>query len=682
MATDRDKSLDLWWRYQYLRDHGHLQYAKKARECEAFFRGEQWTHEDRELLRAQRRPALTFNTTLAAIAAIAGDQILNRTEVSFRPRKGGATEEVADALTKVFMQISDNNQLPWVRTDVYMDGLITSRGFYDVRLEFNDSLQGDARIRSLNPKNVLIDSDASSYDPEGWSDVFVTKWLNLDEIEAIYGKKWRRELENQASTMHPYEYDVSDWDRDQFGTPPNEAAGTGWSQMDKSTQPVLRVVRVLERQWRRLDTREHFVHLPTGEIRPIPDHWKHNDVSAFLQQNDEYSTVRRTLPRVRWTVGAGTSILHDEWSPYEHFTVVPFFPYFRHGKTVGVVENMLGAQELLNKTNSQELHVINTTANSGWKIRSGSLNNMSMAELEERGAQTGLVLELDDINDAEKIQPNQVPTGLDRVSFKAEEYMKKIAGLPDAVTGFAREDVSAKALRANQARASANYALVQDNLGRTDHFMARALLKLVQTYYTEERMMYITTDPLRQRTEPFTVNAITPEGEIQRDLTLGEYDIVITSQPERDTLEESTFAQAIEMRKELGVAIPDDVLIQTSRIPNKKDVLEAINAERNSEEARAAREIEQKQRMAEVEKILADADRDRADSEAKRVKSRKELVMSQHAIDPDTQLRVQADLTIAKMKIEAEDRRHDAKLANEFRIARLQAESRTKEDKE
>lgn len=662
MTTSRHElAMETWWRYQYLRDNGHLKFIRKADKCDKFFAGDQWSQEDLALLREQKRPALTINKILSTLANITGEQIFNRTEISFRPRRSGATEEVADALTKVFMQISDNNKLSWARTDVYLDGLITSRGFFDVRLGFTDSLEGEAQVRQLNPKNVLIDSDANSYDPEEWNDVIVTKWLTLDEIEIVYGKKWRKKLENQSSIMTPYSYDQADWDRDQFGEPTSQQS----YRLDGADQHTLRVVRVLEHQHKKLRSMDHFVHLPTGEVREIPDGWEPQQVALFLQESDEYDIVKRTSKKIRWTVVAGEEVLHDDWSPYKRFTVVPFFPYFRRGRTIGVVENLLGPQELLNKVSSQELHVVNTTANSGWKIKVDSLHNMSAAELEERGAQTGLVLELDDIGDAEKILPNQVPTGLDRITFKAEEHIKSISGVPDATTGFAREDVSAKALQANQVRASSNYALVQDNLGRTDHLLAQNLLDIVQTYYTEERLLYITTDPMRRETEEFKVNEVTPEGEITKDLTLGEYDIIITNQPERDTLEDSTFAQAAEMRKELGVAIPDSVLIQNSRIPNKAEVLEAIAAEADSEEAKMDRQTDQLLKQAEVGKMQADTARGMADAESKRVKTQVEALNIESPIDPEVQLRVQADVAKSKYQID-----------NEVMIAREEMDSR------
>ena len=45
---------------------------------------------------------------------------------------------------------------------------------------------------------------------------------------------------------------------------------------------------------------------------------------------------------------------------------------------------MISPQEQLNKISSQELHIVNTTANSGWVVESGSLSNMTEEELEER----------------------------------------------------------------------------------------------------------------------------------------------------------------------------------------------------------------------------------------------------------------------------------------------------------
>ena len=174
MPVDAQLATEQWMRYQYARDRGHLQFLEKAHQCEEFFAGNQWSQADLTALRLQRRPALTINKILSTLSTVFGVQIENRAEILFKPSYGSPAE-TAEALNKVWMQIAQNNQLQWVRSELFADGCIRGRGFLEVKLDFNDSMQGEVRITNLNSKNVVIDPDAEEYDPDSWSDVHVTK---------------------------------------------------------------------------------------------------------------------------------------------------------------------------------------------------------------------------------------------------------------------------------------------------------------------------------------------------------------------------------------------------------------------------------------------------------------------------------------------------------------------------
>lgn len=655
---------EVWSRYAWLRDNGHLDYVKKAAKCENFFVGLQWDPNDLALLKSYRRPALTINKIISTISNVLGEQILNRTDIAFKPRNEGATAEVADALTKVFMQISDNNQLDWVRSDVFADGIISSRGFFDVRLDFTDSLHGEVRIEQLNPKNVLIDADADEYDPDKWGDVIITKWMSPDQIELLYSKADADLLRGRQDSYFPYGYDSIDRDRDRFGHPRSMYTyNTGPDSGDNNT----RNIRVIERQWRKLDRVLHFIDIDTGDMRMVPPDWDQERIQQHMAQNPNLALTKKLIQRIRWTVVADNVVLHDDWSPYKHFTVVPYFPYFRRGRTVGLVENLIGPQELLNKVSSQELHVVNTTANSGWKVKRNALQNMSIAELEQRGAQTGLVLELDELTNAEKIQPNQTPTGLDRISYKAEEHIKTISGVSDYMQGFAREDVAAKSVLANKQSGQANLAKVMDNMNRTDFILARNVLDIVQEYYTEQRLLYITTDRLTNTTEQLIVNQPTPEGTILNDLTLGEYAVVVTNQPERDTFEETQFDQAVRLRIEAGVQIPDKFIIQSSRLKDKAEIIKAMEGDQNSPEAQAAARLKQRASEAEVIKLEAEAMQKQADAQLKQAKSQKELA----AIGQDSG---QDEMAMEQYKLEIEMAMERQKMNQEFALKKEQME--------
>ncbi|WP_087746300.1 MULTISPECIES: portal protein [unclassified Acidovorax] len=648
MPIDTQLATKQWTRFCWCRDNGHAQFVQKAEKCDAFFRGDQWDRADKARLEAVRRPALTINKILSTISNVLGEQIFNRAETSFRPRSG-APSEVADILTKVFKQISDNNQLDWKRSDMFADGAITSRGFLDVRIGYGDSMQGEVVVDNLNPKNVIIDPDGEEYDPDSWSEVFTTKWVTADDIAVLYNKDDAEYLRNREQSFFPYGYDSIQAFRDRFGDRFNPMY-TG----DYDNSSVMRNIRLIERQYRLLDRQKHFVDPATGDMRPIPDDFDRNKIALMTSQYGLQVTTK-LVRRIRWTVIADNVRLHDDWSPYKHFTVVPFFPYFRRGTTIGLVENLLGPQELLNKVSSQELHVINTTANSGWKVKTGSLTNMTVEELEEKGAQTGLVVEVNDVNDIEKIQPNQVPTGLDRITYKAEEHIKTISGVSDSAQGFDREDVAAKAIQAKRQAGATNLAKPMDSLSRTDHILARNILDLVQQFYTEERIMTITHDEATGETETFAVNEVSPEGQIVNDLTLGEYDVVVSSVPRRETLEDSQFEQAMALR-EMGVMIPDSVLIDSSRLMNKKDIIKQMQGDQESPEAQAAAELQRRAQEAEVGKAEGEAAQKHADAQLKGAKTQETIVKAQVLANtpPDAPDAGNPELEAAKAQHEAD----------------------------
>lgn len=670
MPIDTELAMKQWVRYAWARDNGHSDFVDKADLCDKFFQGDQWSAMDKAKLRAQRRPALTINKIMSTISNVMGEQIYNRSEIAYRPRSG-ASSDIADVLTKVFKQISDNNQLDWLRSDVFADGIITSRGFFDVRLAYNDNMQGEVRLQRLNPKNVIVDPDAEEYDPDTWGEVFITKWMTADDIAVLYSDEDADLLRGRDSCM-PYGFDSIEMRRDRFG---GEALSLYSGTYDFSA--VMRNIRVIERQHRVLQTQKHFLSAE-GDTREVPDNFDRNKIAFFVEKYG-FQVIKKQVRRIRWTVTADNVRLHDDFSPYKHFTVVPYFPHFRHGQTVGLVENLLGPQELLNKVSSQELHVVNTTANSGWKVKTGAMTNMTVEELEEKGAQTGLVIEVsgDADKDVQKITPNQVPQGLDRISYKAEEHLKAISGVSDSMQGQDRADVAAKAIQAKRQAGSTNLVKPLDSLVRTDFMLARNILDVVQEFYTEERLLSITHDSLTNETENFTVNQVTPEGEVINDLTLGEYGVVVSSVPQRETLEDSQFEQAMALR-EAGIKVPDEVLIKASRLMDKSDIIKRMQAEAETPEAKRARELQERLQSAEVDKTEGEARAKHADAGLRDAKTQKEMVQAQKLAEEEPEgpdqgalLKAQADIALDREKFQHEVQLDREKFAHEREMDNL-----------
>ena len=563
-----------WNAYVRARDAGHDEYIDMAKRCDAYYRGDQWDEFDMQQLDDQGRPALTINTILPTINAVLGEQSTKKADIQFKPR-GGGNQDVADVLTKVYAQIADNNKLDWIEGQVFQDGLIQDRGWFDVRIDFSDHMQGEVRIISKDPLDILIDPDAKHYDPRTWSEIFETKWMSLDEIEEVYGQDKADKLRMLAETGTTLGADSMEFEEVRYGDTDQNEYGNQMPN-DPENARMLKAIRVIERQYYRLHDCTFYVDPLTGDQRQAPGSWGKKRIKDFADQYG-LEIVEKKIRKVRWTVSADTVVLFDDWSPYQHFTFVPYFPYFRRGRPFGMVRNLLSPQEQLNKITSQELHIVNTTANSGWIVENGSLSGMTADDLEEHGAETGLVLEFNrGSTPPAKIPPNQIPTGLDRLGQKAASNIKQISGITDAMLGMDSPEVSGVAIQAKQNRGSTMLQVPLTNLAKTRQYVAEKILQLVQHFYTEERIVQVTdeSDPYKPR-EPMVVNQMTPEGEVINNLTLGEYDVIVGTAPARDNFDEMQFAEAIELRN-VGVPIPNDMIVEYSHLSRKADIADRI----------------------------------------------------------------------------------------------------------
>lgn len=611
LTAERVVADENWLRYEYIRDRGHDTYAQEVRRLEDYVLGggRQWSEEDKQILKEQGRLPLEFNEILPAVKAAIGYQIANRMDISFQPRGGLATQEIANVLSQVAMQVADNCRLHWKETEVFTDGLIQRRGFYDIRIDFDDSMRGEIAIDVLDPMDVLIDPDAKGYDPATWGDVIVTRWLALDDIEQRYGAEARQRAEEAASALGSSpvgEPDFGDDDdtageRGKFGTRA-DGLESGWHDAIRRDRHMTRL-RVIDRQKWVYQMVQVVVRPDTGDVRVV-EGLPPEKIRTMVERGG--ILTRRMARRVRWIVTTRDAVLHDDWSPYPFLTVVPYFPFFRRGRSIGLVDNAVGPQDALNKLASQYIHIINTTANSGWEVEEGALVNMTVEDLEENGAKTGLVIEKKKGAEIRRIEPAKVPTGVDHMIDRMMLVLKENT-VPDAARGIDDDSLSGVSRQAKQFAAQQQLAAEIDNLSRTRHMLAERILYMIQTYYDEHRIYRITkNDPATGQPADEVVEINKPDpvtGEILNDLTLGEYTAIITEQPTTVTFEDSTFEQAKAMR-ELGVQIPDHVLIQNSRLPNKAELLQELAAQGETRDPLAEAEA----RLKEAQARKADAD--------------------------------------------------------------------------
>ena len=354
----------------------------------------------------------------------------------------------------------------------------------------------------------------------------------------------------------------------------------------------------------------------TGDLEPVPDGMPKAEAEKLVEGQSAY-VMRKPVRRIRWSVSTPETLLHDEWSPYEHFTVVPFFPYFRRGKTLGLVDNLIKTQEMVNKTYSQMAHVVNTTANSGWLVEENALVNMEVEELEEYGALTGLVLEYKKgYAKPEKIGPNQIPQGLQNMATTGVNLIRMISGVTETFQGGQGSEVSGVAIQSRVHQSAVQLATPIDNLFRTRNMIAGRLLKLLQAFYTGGRTVRITAENTEGEPEDLAINQDTPEG-IMNDISVGKYDVVISDVPTQITFQNAQLKEAVELRK-FGIEIPDKEMIRLSTLARKEAIIAQMEQGPSPEE--------EEERNLQIGASTASTAKVAADTQSTSVKSAQEAI--------------------------------------------------------
>ena len=576
-------------------------WAAKAKECVEFAEGKQWSEEDIKKLIEQERPALTFNKIAPLLRLVMGFHRNNRTDERFLPSHDEAsTEEIAEMLSKVSKQISEVSHQPFVATEVFADGIMTGRGYYHWKLDFTDNDLGEATCKAADPFAVYLDPDGDQYDLNKSSYVFESRWVSLDDVLIHYGKQAHDLAEplltggaytGLPSSLTDYAEEITPWRR--FGGEEDQYATFGPMQgfLHNIIDTQRKAVRLLEMQHYRWSKTRVVIDLDTGQKKIIPDQWKIDKVQRFLAwQEDKYAALGQTSPiryderlerRCRWTTIIGDFIVWDDWSPYQTFTLIPFFPYFRRGKTRGMVEDLIDPQKEVNKRRSSQIDQVTRTAHAGWIVHKGGLDDEEKANWADNAAApgfTGFWSGDEPWKKPEQITQGKAPIAAERLEIRATDDLEQISGINRALLGSEDKVQSGRALEAKQRQGVLSIQTYMDNMVRTSELVGLKKLELIQNHYTERRLIRTVAED--GSLEAVIINQRGVAGEVLNNITIGKYSLVIDETPLSASFLNAQFEDLMDMIEKGGlpVELAMDVLVETSHVPQKEMLKRRIKA--------------------------------------------------------------------------------------------------------
>lgn len=550
----------------------HEDFVDIERKCTNFVFGRQWRDEDLERCKADGKPTLTINLTLRTVNAVYGEYSSMKAEMTTKSR-GKKANDASAILNKIIAQTLYDNSYEALEASMFLDGITSGRGYISARLNNKVDPLGEIELILEDNVQVILSKDAKDYDPSTWPEVFFVEWKTREELEADYGKDKVEELDfsvrgngkEMESSYMRFGHTI--------GGEENSILGVDNGEIE------FEEAQIITREFWEYRDAFVFVDKITTDTEVVPEEELKEEageetVKAYAERLAKENGLEVYKTRIRFVkvaVFCGEVMVDEYWSPYEFFSCVPFFAYHSKGRTMGLVENLISPQEQVNKAESQELHIVNSTTNGGWIVQENSLANMSEEDLASQGSKTGLVIvHRRGYDKPEKISPNSVPTGISNIGTKAANNLLGVSGVNEGMLGFTGANIAGKTVKEKKHSGQSQLQRVFDNLEITRKLLARNIVSIIQTMFTEPRVLRYTADGAEQ-SEEIAYNQVTAAGQIANDVSVGKYDIVVTTRPVQDTVDDYEFTEALQLR-EIGVVIPDWVLVEKSHLSNKYEI--------------------------------------------------------------------------------------------------------------
>lgn len=484
---------------------GVAQWRIQAKEDFAFYNGEQWSEEDKEILRKNKRPQMTFNRVAPLVNAVIGTEINNNRQVRFIPRREG-NAKADEILTGVAEWFRYNSNGADEESEAFADTVICGMGWIDTRLDFSINPEGEPVMQRLDPFKMVWDANASK--------------SNLDDAKRLWyvDEKSIEEVKEMFPDIHESCLDAS-WTR-----------GVEQNSIESRDKVTIVEVRWFEQE------PAYIVYDTNSKMQKIYNQDEFLDLITMDPTIEHQRFMRKTVKRAflgnRILAMPDTPITPRNQLGWECITGY----YNRTARLFyGLVYPTKDPQRWSNKFFSQVMHLLNSQAKGGLLAERGAFDDDKQAEESfaradqitwlRNGALTG---------NASRIQPKPVasfPSGFFQLFEESKCSIAQVTGLSPEFIGT--REVNQPGILENQRRQSSLnlLAYIFNNLKKYRKKQAMIILHIVQNYLLDGRLVRIIGVENQQYinlTKEVCANS--------------EYDVIVDDIPDSPNEKERTFA--------------------------------------------------------------------------------------------------------------------------------------------
>lgn len=609
------RKLKGWFKLDY-DSEAQTRWRREAREDFAFEAGEQLTDDDKQLLRDMNRPIVVFNQVGTYVDSVSGQEIGNRQEIQFIPRKAGDVKK-NEFLTSAAQWFRDQSEAPDEESDAFRDEIICGMGWTDTLLNYEDNRDGDPKVERMDPLEMVWDSSAKKRNLRDKRRVFhIRRNVPLDEAKALcpgdpdqpfedadYNAGW---VDDRGETEgdDPHHNDGRFYNKGEHGEDDDDGVTMVraqwiervpvWLVLDPADPTGQNIITLAEKEFRELGQRMKIAGAPMPK------------------------SVKQTRKVYRQAY-MGNVLLEIGDAPIKgHFSMKCMTGKRDRNRNTffGIVRAMKDPSRWANKWLMQTMHIMNSTAKGGIAAERGQFfeddaegaaswakqDQVTFLKPGSLGANPKMIAKT----------PAQFPQGSFEMMQFAFGAMGRVSGINLEAVGMQTGADQAAAL--DLQRKQAVMTLMQpyfDGLRRYRHDQGRALLFLIENYLSDGRLIKIEGKENAQYVPLIKAS--------YADDAQG-YDVIVDEAPSSANQKEATWAMLQQILPVIGKMLPPATwlaLLKYSPLPTsaQKDISDSI------QQSQQQGDPEQQKRDAELkaqnDKAQADIANTKAHSDAK-----------------------------------------------------------------
>lgn len=558
----------------------------EAKDDYKFALGDQWKNEDRETLKNQGRPCLTFNRIRPLINLVSGYQRENAARIKVNP-EGGEDKVFSEVMDRGIKHIDKVSHFNYKLGYMFDDGLYCGKGWLEAIITYdNDAVRGDIDFKQLTPYQIKVDPECREYDiNDGARYAFKCVRLTKEALTELYPKKkklidgFREDTDDWTTNGDGYLGDAEGVgaDNDYNNAATRNYVKTPNSGQDSTLEKDFKFT--VKEYWRyKMVTKYFVIDLASGDPKKFDSKEK---AEGFILQQNFGNVIERKVKEMHVASFVCGWVLQDEISPFEpYYSGFPFFRFIADWapnadneilRVQGMTRPLKDPQMEKNKAKSQMLHIVNTTANSGWEGDEDALTEEGWKQLEEGGSKAGLIIKKKKGAELTRLTPGQIPTAHLAREEKADEEFKQISSINPDLMGFQEGTTSGKAISLRIKQAILALVRLFSNYRYTKEVIGKFLLLMMPMVFDAKKLTKILgTD--------YMMKAQITEGHVAAFLTMvadNRYDVFVTESDQNATIRYEIFDKLTQLVQS-GLPIPPDLLIDYMDIPNSEEVKQRV----------------------------------------------------------------------------------------------------------